>query len=138
MDWTVLVAQTVEKANATVRSTLLALAGASVLAVTAALLSAFWMSRRMSRQVADFGHHMQAIANGDYTAVIPRSGTDEIELLAQSMRGIFTAAIGSALVAALAGFSLSVPFDLPSGPTIIAVSGALALASWGVRRVVRR
>lgn len=58
-------------------------------------------------------------------------------LLAQGMRGIFTAAIASALIAALLGFSLSVPFDLPSGPTIIAVSGALALGAWGVRRVVR-
>jgi ABC-type Mn2+/Zn2+ transport system permease subunit len=58
-------------------------------------------------------------------------------LLAQGMRGIFTAAIASALIAALVGFSLSVPLDLPSGPTIIAVSGALALAAWGVRRIAR-
>jgi zinc transport system permease protein len=55
-------------------------------------------------------------------------------LLAQGMRGIFTIAVGSALVAALLGFSLSVPFDLPSGPTIIAVSGAMALSAWLVRR----
>ncbi len=86
LGWTVLVGQPVEKAYATVRSTLLALAAASGLAVTLALLSAFWMSRRMSRQVADFGRHMQTIANGDYTAFIPHSGTDEIEVLAQSMR----------------------------------------------------
>src|SRR5688572_8270901 len=57
-------------------------------------------------------------------------------LLAQGMRGIFSVAIGSALAAALFGFSLSVPFDLPSGPTIIAVSGAIALAAWGVRRAI--
>ena len=55
-------------------------------------------------------------------------------LLAQGMRGIFSVAIGSALAAALFGFSLSVPLDLPSGPTIIAVSGAIALAAWGIRR----
>jgi zinc transport system permease protein len=55
-------------------------------------------------------------------------------LLAQGMRGIFAIAIGSALLAALAGFSLSVPFDLPSGPTIIAVSGVIALSAWVVRR----
>ncbi|PKO62139.1 MAG: diguanylate phosphodiesterase [Betaproteobacteria bacterium HGW-Betaproteobacteria-18] len=84
--WTVLVAQPLEKAYATVRSTLLAVAAASLLALTLALISAFWMSRRMSRRVADFGRHMQAIADGDYRAVIPRSGTDEIEALAQSMR----------------------------------------------------
>lgn len=58
-------------------------------------------------------------------------------LLAQSMRGIFAVAIASALLAALLGFSMSVPFDLPSGPTIIAVSGALALLSWAARRVLR-
>lgn len=84
--WTVLVAQPVDKAFATVHSTLVALATASMLALTLALISAFWMSRRMSRQVADFGRHMQAIAEGDYRAIIPPSATDEIETLAQSMR----------------------------------------------------
>ncbi|MGH7677971.1 MAG: metal ABC transporter permease [Gemmatimonadaceae bacterium] len=58
-------------------------------------------------------------------------------LLAQGMRGIFGVAVGSALLAALLGFSLSVPFDLPSGPAIIAVSGAIALAAWAVRRGAR-
>jgi ABC-type Mn2+/Zn2+ transport system permease subunit len=58
-------------------------------------------------------------------------------LLARNMTGIFVAAVGSALLAALIGFSLSVPFDLPSGPAIIAVSGAIALVAWGVRRVRR-
>lgn len=59
-------------------------------------------------------------------------------LLARSMAGIFGVAIGSALLAALVGFSLSVPFDLPSGPAIIAVSGILALLAWGVRGILRR
>jgi ABC-type Mn2+/Zn2+ transport system permease subunit len=58
-------------------------------------------------------------------------------LLSQGMRGIFTVAIGAALAAALVGFSLSVPLDLPSGPTIITVSGVIALAAWGVRRAFR-
>ena len=58
-------------------------------------------------------------------------------LLAQSMAGIFGVAIGSALLAALFGFSLSVPFDLPSGPAIIAVSGILALLAWGLRSMLR-
>jgi ABC-type Mn2+/Zn2+ transport system permease subunit len=56
-------------------------------------------------------------------------------LLAQGMAGIFAVAISSALIAALLGFSLSVPFDLPSGPTIIAASGALACIAWLVRRL---
>ena len=58
-------------------------------------------------------------------------------LLARSMAGIFTVAVVSALLAALLGFSLSVPFDLPSGPTIVAVSGAIALLSWLVRSLRR-
>lgn len=57
-------------------------------------------------------------------------------LLAHSMQGIFAVAMGSALLAALLGFSLSVPYDLPSGPAIIAVSGALALLAWGARRLL--
>ena len=54
-------------------------------------------------------------------------------LLARSMGGIFTIAVGAAILAAVIGFSLSVPFDLPSGPAIIAVSGTLALLAWGGR-----
>lgn len=84
--WAVLVAQPVDQAFATVRSTLVALATASLLALSLALISAFWVSRRMSRRVADFGRQMQAIAEGDYRAIIPPSSTDEIETLAQSMR----------------------------------------------------
>ena len=59
-------------------------------------------------------------------------------LLARSMSGILTASVVSAIVAAVVGFSLSVPFDLPSGPAIIAVSGALALLAWPVRLMQRR
>ena len=33
------------------------------------------------------------------------------------------------------GFVLSVPFDLPTGPAIICISGLLALLAWGVRRL---
>jgi zinc transport system permease protein len=58
-------------------------------------------------------------------------------LLARSMRGIFTVAVASALLAALIGFSASVPFDLPSGPAIIAMSGVIGLAAWGMRRLRR-
>lgn len=58
-------------------------------------------------------------------------------LLARSMRGIFIVAMASALLAALIGFSLSVPLDLPSGPAIIAMSGAIALGAWAVWRLRR-
>ena len=59
-------------------------------------------------------------------------------LIAHSMSGIFVVAIVSALLASFVGFSLSVPFDLPSGPAIIAVSGVLAVLGWSVRSMQRR
>ena len=59
-------------------------------------------------------------------------------LLSRRMGGMFAWAIGSALVAALVGFSISVPFDLPSGPAIIAVSGVLVFVAWLVRGAQRR
>ena len=55
--------------------------------------------------------------------------------ISRSMTGTFTWAIVSAVVAALIGFTLSVPLDLPSGPAIIAVSGLLASIAWVVRLV---
>jgi zinc transport system permease protein len=54
-------------------------------------------------------------------------------LLARSMAGIFTVAVTSGIMAAVVGFSLSVPLDLPSGPAIIATSGALVLLAWPAR-----
>ena len=59
-------------------------------------------------------------------------------LLARSMAGIFTIAIGSAIIAAIVGFTLSVPFDLPSGPAIIAASGVIAAVAWLARKGLRR
>jgi zinc transport system permease protein len=58
-------------------------------------------------------------------------------LLTRSMRGIFATAVASAVVAAVVGFSLSIPFDLPSGPAIIACSAVLALLAWIVRMLQR-
>jgi ABC-type Mn2+/Zn2+ transport system permease subunit len=54
-------------------------------------------------------------------------------LLSRSMAGAFTFSVISALLAAVVGFAISVPYDLPSGPTIIAVSGVLTLLAWVVR-----
>jgi len=59
-------------------------------------------------------------------------------LVAQSMAGIFIVAILSALLASFVGFSLSVPFDLPSGPAIIAASGVFAVIGWGIRALQKR
>lgn len=59
-------------------------------------------------------------------------------LVSRSMAGTFFWSIISALVAAVIGFSISVPFDLPSGPAIIAVSGVLVLVAFLVRLTQRR
>jgi zinc transport system permease protein len=59
-------------------------------------------------------------------------------LLSRSMGGMFAVAVGAGLLAAAVGFSLSVPFDLPTGPTIILVSGVLALLAWLIRLAQRR
>ena len=59
-------------------------------------------------------------------------------LLARNMAGIFAIAVASSVIAAVVGFSLSVPFDLPSGPAIIACSAVLALLAWGIRLLQRR
>ena len=59
-------------------------------------------------------------------------------LLSNTMRGMFFWSVTSALGAAFLGFSLSVPFDLPSGPAISAASGVIVLLAWLGRRLVVR
>ena len=59
-------------------------------------------------------------------------------LLARSMAGTFLVSLVAALLAAVVGFGLSIPFDLPTGPTMIGVSGALVILAWLVRRLQRR
>ncbi|HJU68831.1 MAG TPA: metal ABC transporter permease [Gemmatimonadaceae bacterium] len=56
-------------------------------------------------------------------------------LMARGMGGVFTWGIGAGLAAAVIGFSISVPFDLPTGPAIVAVSGALVILAWLTRRL---
>ena len=54
-------------------------------------------------------------------------------LAARNMRGVFIWAVVSGLLATAVGFMLSVPFDLPTGPAIMAVSGAVGGLAWLVR-----
>lgn len=54
--------------------------------------------------------------------------------IGESMKATFIVSVGSALLAAVIGFAASIPLDLPSGPTIIAVSGMLTFLAWGARR----
>jgi hypothetical protein len=54
-------------------------------------------------------------------------------VLGHNVRTLFGWVVVSGLLYALPGFALSIPFDLPTGPAIIAVSGGLAGAAWAVR-----
>jgi ABC-type Mn2+/Zn2+ transport system permease subunit len=56
-------------------------------------------------------------------------------LVGRGMAGVFAGSVISALLAAVIGFTLSVPYDLPTGPAMICVSGVLALIAWGLRRL---
>jgi ABC-type Mn2+/Zn2+ transport system permease subunit len=59
-------------------------------------------------------------------------------LISHSMAGTFVVSTVAGLLAAVVGFALSIPFDLPTGPTMIAVSGALVVLAWLVRRMQKR
>jgi diguanylate cyclase (GGDEF)-like protein/PAS domain S-box-containing protein len=93
MGWSVLVAQPTNLAFGTVTSTMKAVAAAMMLAMIAAWISALWVSRYATQQVAKFSTHVQAIAAGNYHATIPRSGTEEIESLARSMHQMANAVL---------------------------------------------
>jgi len=84
--WLTLVAQPTELAFATMRSTLLAIAAGLAVALALALLCAYVFGQKLARGVADFGRHVQAIADGDYQAPLPTSRAEELANLAVSMR----------------------------------------------------
>jgi zinc transport system permease protein len=56
-------------------------------------------------------------------------------LVARSMVQLYAIAVLSALASATVGFALSIPFDLPTGPAVIAVSGVGVALAWLVRRL---
>lgn len=58
-------------------------------------------------------------------------------LLAEGMAGTFLISGTAGVLAAVSGFALSIPFDLPTGPTMIAVSGGLVALAWLVRKARR-
>lgn len=55
-------------------------------------------------------------------------------LLAEGMGMMFAWAIGSGVLAAVVGFGISIMFDLPTGPAIVAVLGLLVTLAWALRR----
>ncbi len=91
--WLTLVAQPTELAFATVRSTLLAIAGGVAAALALTLLCAYVYGQTLVRRVADFGRHVQAIADGDYLAPLPSSRAEELANLALSMRRMANAIV---------------------------------------------
>lgn len=56
-------------------------------------------------------------------------------LLGRSMAGVFTWSVLAGLVAAVTGYLVSIPYDLPTGPAMIAASGAIVLLAWGARKL---
>ena len=66
-----------------------------------------------------------AVRRRDARVQLPRAaGRDGVAARAQHGGRLRRGRSGPALAAAVIGFTLSVPFDLPTGPAIIAVSGA--------------
>lgn len=56
-------------------------------------------------------------------------------LLAEGMGMMFAWAIGSGVLAAVVGFGISIMFDLPTGPAIVAVLGLLVTLAWAAKRL---
>jgi ABC-type Mn2+/Zn2+ transport system permease subunit len=56
-------------------------------------------------------------------------------LLAHSMAATYVLSVGAALCASLAGFLISIIYDLPTAPAIIACSGVLTALAWIVSRL---
>ncbi len=54
-------------------------------------------------------------------------------LLARTMSGAIALSVLAAVVATIAGFLLSVTYDLPTAPAIASCSGALAIIVWVIR-----
>jgi zinc transport system permease protein len=59
-------------------------------------------------------------------------------LVARSMTTMFVVSVSSAILAAVVGFALSVPYDLPSGPSIVAASSVIVGLGWLARLAQRR
>jgi len=91
--WLTLVAQPTDIAFAATRTILLAIAGGLTLALALAVLVAYVYGQQLVRRIADFGRHVQAIADGDYAAPLPSSRAAELANLALSMRRMANAIV---------------------------------------------
>jgi zinc transport system permease protein len=59
-------------------------------------------------------------------------------VIGNRLNHVFLGAITSAVVGTLAGFVLSVYWDLPTGPVVIATLGAILAIVWGTTRLTHR
>ena len=91
LGWVALVVQPVSVAFAAQRTILYTLVSGTLFALLVALFAALMMARALTRRMGDFGDLMQAVANGNYRASIPRFRITEFNRLADSMRRMATA-----------------------------------------------
>jgi len=93
LGWVALVIQPRAVAFAAQRTVVLALASCAAFSLLLALGMAFWLARILTRRTRDFAGHMQAVANGNYAAVIPDFRIKELNDLSDSMRRMAAAVL---------------------------------------------
>jgi diguanylate cyclase (GGDEF)-like protein/PAS domain S-box-containing protein len=86
LGWVALVVQPTSAAFTAQRTILYTLVTGTLFALLVALIAALVLARSVSRRINDFGDSMQAVANGNYLATIPRFRITEFNRLADSMR----------------------------------------------------
>ena len=91
LGWTVLIAQTEDDARAPERTLHMVLVAGGVLALALALAVALALARALTGQMSDFSAHIQAMADGNYRAAIPRYRVEELNELAENMRRMASA-----------------------------------------------
>lgn len=91
LGWVALVVQPASVAFAAQRTILYTLVTGTLFALLVALIAALLLARSVARRINDFGDSMQAVANGNYQASIPRFRITEFNRLADSMRRMASA-----------------------------------------------
>jgi HAMP domain-containing protein len=103
LGWTIMIEQPVSAAGIesldvlesnledTTRTMLITLGVVLVIVILMALALAFWMSRRITRPVAQLRDAAERVSRGDLTATVPEGGDDEIGDLTDSFERMITA-----------------------------------------------
>lgn len=93
LGWVALVVQPTSAAYAAQRTIVYTLVTGTLFALLVALIAALALARSVARRINDFGDSMQAVANGNYRASIPRFRISELNRLADSMRRMASAVL---------------------------------------------